>query len=521
MVRGHPRRRRRAVLAGLAAIAAVSLISVANLWGLGSTAPRELGGVGVDPVTANSTTVPKDSFVTYLGNNHRTDSLSTSTPIVLSSVGVPTALWNFTAGGSIYSEPIVWKQVAYFGATDGYEYAVSTVTGSLVWKTFIGLDTVDTNCSSRPVGVTSTGAVAGARLIVSGGTSRVYALNLQTGRIMWNVSAGGAPSAGFYLWASPLILNGSAYIGIASRCDKPLVPAGLERLSLTGGKELAYFNSSTPNPNGSSIWASPSLSTNGSTVFVTTGNPYRDLASEYGESIIALNASTLSVQHVWQVPSSEVVGDGDFGATPTVYTLPNGTGAVAAENKNGYLYAWSASHLSLLWSTQLSDSDDDHFSAASASGKLFAIGETTEFDGVNYTSSLSSVNDRSGAVVWRDYFNQSVKATYDAPLYVDGLLVVPMGTTVYFVQASSGRVLSSVTPGGALVAPVSIASGVLFVGSGAQLVAYPVPGLASAGARPSSEVTSGTRSVLLSSFGTGLFAPLATISARAALKLDG
>jgi len=489
---------------------------MASLWAWESTAPHDLGGVGIHPVAANGTTVSKGSFATYLGNNHRTDSLGTSTPVVLSAVSAPTPLWNFTAGGSVYSEPIVRKNVVYFGATDGYEYAVSAVTGSLVWKTFIGLDTVDTNCSSRPVGVTSTGAVAGARLIVSGGTSRVYSLNLQTGRIMWNVSAGGAPSAGFYLWASPLVLNGSAYIGIASRCDKPLVPAGLERLSLTGGKELAYFNSSTPNPNGSSIWASPSLSTNGSTIFVTTGNPYRELASVYGESIIALNASTLSVQHVWQVPSSEVVGDGDFGATPTVYTLPNGTGAVAAENKNGYLYAWSASHLTLLWSTQLSDSDDDHFSAASASGKLFAIGETTEFDGVNYTSSLSSVNDRSGAVVWRDYFNQSVRPTYDAPLYVDGLLVVPMGSIVYFVKASSGQVLSSVTPGGSLVAPISVADGVLFVGSGSQLVAYSVPGLGSDSARTISEAAPESPSVGPASFGAGVLALPTTISARTA-----
>jgi outer membrane protein assembly factor BamB len=480
MVRDHRRRRGVAIALGLLAVGAAFVVASSSLGGFEPAGDHGLAGPGAPPSPA--TAVPRNigSYSTYLANVHRTNTVGSSTPVNLSAVGAPRASWNFTAGGSVYSEPIVSKDIVYFGATDGYEYAISTTTGKLVWKTFLGLDTVDTNCSSQPNGVTSTGTIAGERLIVSGGTAHTYALNVNTGKILWNVSIGGSASAGYYLWSSPLVVNNSAYIGIASRCGKPQVPGGIERISLTGGAELAYFNTSTPDPNGSSIWATPSLSANGTTIFVATGNPFKKLTADYDDSILALNASDLRVEHSWQIPASQIVEDGDFGATPTVYTLPNGSGAVAAENKNGFLYAWSEDRLSLLWSANLSDNADDHFSAAAAGGKLFVVGEAVEHNGVSFNSSLSAVNDRTGRPVWRDFFPQFVKETYDVPLYVDGLLVAAMGNTIYLVQASNGKVLSSIVPGGLVVPPISIANDELFVGSGDQLVVYPVPGFVGA-----------------------------------------
>ena len=50
--------------------------------------------------------------------------------------------------------------------------------------------------------------------------------------MLWKVFTGNA-SAGYYNWSSPLIVNGAAYIGIASNCDKPLVRT-FDRFGLDG-----------------------------------------------------------------------------------------------------------------------------------------------------------------------------------------------------------------------------------------------------------------------------------------------
>jgi outer membrane protein assembly factor BamB len=460
---------------GLAAV-----FVIAGIWGLGM---NPSGGSGTyataGPAAATGSPTGPTTFPTYLGNNLRTSGVGTLPHINLSAVAAPNASWTFASGGTIYSEPIVSNNTVYFGALDGYEYALSESSGALLWKTYLGTDAVDTNCSTRPIGVTSSAALHGTRLIVSGGNSHTYALNTTTGQIIWNVTTGGPSAAGYYVWASPMLFNGSAYIGIASRCDKPLVPAGIERLSIKTGAELAYFNTSAPNPNGSSIWASPSLSSNGTTIFVATGNPYRNLTSTYGEAIIGLNPTTLAVTSEWQIPAAQVVGDGDFGATPTIYKLSNGTPMLAAENKNGYLYAWTQSNLSPVWRTPISiGSDDDHFSASLGGGKLYVIGEQVVYNGVTYNSSLSSVSGKTGGFYWRDYFNQSVKVTYDVPLYDDGLLVVPVGPEVYFVQATTGHILATVSPGASVVPPIALANEQLFVASGSDVIDYPMPGLA-------------------------------------------
>lgn len=426
---------------------------------------------------AKGSSATRTNFPTYLYNNGRSSFAGNRPTLNLTHFANPTASWSYTTGGAVYSEPIIEGSTLYVGSGDGYEYALSITNGSRLWSTFLGKDTTDTNCSKVPIGVTSSATYTAGNLVVSGGTDDVYSLNASTGAIEWNYSVAGpaAASEGYYLWASPLVYNNSAYIGISSRCDKPLVPAGILRLALATGAELAYFNTSQPEPNGSSIWASPSLSSSGSTIFVTTGNPYLTTTSTYGEAIIALNSSNLSVESEWQIPAAQVVGDGDFGATPTAFTLPNGSAVVAAENKNGYLYEWSQSSLSFLWRAKVSAVSDDHFSAAYATGRLFVVGEQSDLHGVKVNSTLSAVNPYTGKFIWRDGFSASVKFSYSVPMDIDGLLVVPVSTTLYFVRASNGSVLGSISPGGDLIAPESTADGLLFVTAGSSVYAYPLP----------------------------------------------
>jgi outer membrane protein assembly factor BamB len=345
--------------------------------------------------------------------------------------------------------------------------------GTFLWKTFLGVDGQDRGCFGAP-GVTSTPTYLDGRLYLGGGDSIFYALDASSGSILWQLPIGGTTAEGFYLWASPLVFNDSAYVGIASLCDVPLVPAGLERISLATHLEIAYFNSSVPNPNGSSIWGSPSVNKQTNTIYVTTGNPYRNLASKYGESIVALNASTLSVVASWQVPAGQGLGDSDFGVTPTLFDLANGLGVVTAENKNGYLYEWYQSNLTLIWEDQIATQKGDHFSTSEAFGTVFAVGLDVTIGSQDYNSSIMGIDPTNGVYRWQLGVDASADEDYAVPLVVSHVLIVPISKTLHILEGSTGESLYKGSPGGTLVPPASASRGEIFSGTGDNVSAFDI-----------------------------------------------
>src|ERR1700694_4844087 len=208
---------------------------------------------------------------TYLHDNARSGA---STETTLNAANAPTlgVKWSATTGNSVVAGAAVVNGVAYVGSWDGFEYALNATTGAGIWKTGLG-STTDPNCS-YPVtaGVTSSATVQNGVVYVGGGDSFWYALDANTGAILWKVFTGDNSVAGaHYNWSSPLIYNGFAYIGIASNCDNPLVQGQLLQVSLT---THAVTNTAVFVPNGQiggGVWTSPTADPATSSVFVSTG----------------------------------------------------------------------------------------------------------------------------------------------------------------------------------------------------------------------------------------------------------
>ena len=140
----------------------------------------------------------------------------------------------FATGGPIASSVSIVGTTAYVGAWDGYEYAVNTQTGALIWKQFLGI-TTDPGCNPVNIGITSSAAIVNGVLYVGGGGPYWYALDPATGNILWKVYTGDNSQAGaHYNWSSPLIVGNYAYIGIASNCDNPLVQGQLLQVAISG-----------------------------------------------------------------------------------------------------------------------------------------------------------------------------------------------------------------------------------------------------------------------------------------------
>ncbi|MGD0718326.1 MAG: PQQ-binding-like beta-propeller repeat protein [Thermoplasmata archaeon] len=442
-----------------------------------SSGPGSLTATPSSPFLAGPSIplAPGTDFPTYLGNVERTSSASSESLIDLTTAPSLHFLWsNNTGGQAVQSQVVEQNGIAYFGDHSGYESAVYMANGTLLWKTYLGRDTVDPGCPAV-FGVTATPTVVGATLYVDGGYPSLYALNSSTGAVEWNVTIGGSDSLGFYDWASPLIYDDRAYIGIASKCDDPLVPAGVDEFNLTTHALVNYFNSSAPGLNGSSIWGSASINPDTNTIFVTTGNPHGLKPTTYSESVVALNATTLVAQAKWQVPKWQVRGDGDFGVTPTLFTPAGGYPMLTAADKNGYLYALYQSNLTLAWEYKICcqmAGQDEHISTSWGGGYVYALSSSTTVNGGAYNSSVRAFDPLTGAVVWARGLSQSSMGGYAAPLWVNDLLIVDDGSTLFVFNATSGATLYQDTVGGQFVAAPSISRGEIFAGSTEGIFAF-------------------------------------------------
>jgi outer membrane protein assembly factor BamB len=414
------------------------------------------------------------NYPTYLGNSQRDNEVDfAGSSLNVNSASALHPLWSFVTNGSIGSQAIVEDGVAYLGGENGYEYALNATSGSLLWKDYFGVVSQDTGPKACGAvrGITSTATYAKGTLYVYGGNSTVYAVDPSTGAVRWSLGLIPGSTFGYYAWSSPLVYNGNVYLGVSSQCDLPLVPAGLVEVSLSSHLVLHRFNTSTPDPNGTSIWSSPSVAAASNTIYITTGNPYQGLSSQYGESIVSLNATTLAPLSQWKVPSSETGFDTDFGATPDLYSVAGHPALVSAPDKNGWLYTWYQSNLTLVWQKKMT-SESFLATTTEMNGHLFGVTPAGTLGTKKFNSTVFSIDPLTGKVLWRIGETGQVGGTYGAPLWINGVLVVNDGSRLLALDAFNGKTLYSSAPVGGMVGPISVWGSEILVGHGDELTAY-------------------------------------------------
>jgi polyvinyl alcohol dehydrogenase (cytochrome) len=332
----------------------------------------------------------------------------------------------------ILASPTVVNGVVYVGLKNGYFYAISEATHQTLWSVFTGLD-LGTTCGTGPgadQGLISTDAVTtdpstgDLMVYVYGATGVFYALNAATGAIVWQTRVFTASSKvnDYYAWASPTVANGMIYVGLSSECDFPLIPGGLVALNQSTGAEVAQFSTVPAGQVGASVWSTPVVLSNGQ-VIIGTGPNEKAVQPLYNESVVRLNGTTLQPIDYWQIPPSEQIRDGDFGASPTLFSATiDGvtTPMVGVCNKNGYYYAFNQTDLSAgpVWSDEITvpydganptDVAEECDAAAIWDGtNLIVSGGAPAPGQPNLTGSIQSVNPATGAVIWRDYVNGTI-----------------------------------------------------------------------------------------------------------------
>jgi outer membrane protein assembly factor BamB len=323
---------------------------------------------------------------------------------------------------ALTASPTVVNGVIYIGDEDGNFYAISQVTHTTLWTRFLGVDAPKPNglCgkpTSAAKGIISTAAVVpdpvtgNLTVYVFSQDGNMYALDAATGNVNWT-SVVDTPSTtidDYYSWSSPLVANGKLYIGVASWCDQPLVPAGLVSIDQHSGAQLAFWHSLPSGQIGASIWSGAAALSDGS-IIATTGNQPGNAKAQgpYNDSIVRLDGSTLTLLDSWEVPLAQRIGDGDFGASPTVFAANLGgvsTTMVGACNKNGYFYAFNASNLAAgpVWSHLMTNVTGPLCLAApiwNGSTLIESAGPAT-IGGTNYLGSVQALDPATGTAIWQ------------------------------------------------------------------------------------------------------------------------
>ena len=435
-------------------------------------------------VLASSAVGATGDWPQYLhGPQHSSASLTTA--FTLANAAQTHQVWHFTPSvvsrqppPKLDASPTVVGGKVFIGSEAGVFYALNASTGRVVWKH--SLDT-QAHLTCPASGISATAAVvkdpvSGALTVYAAGARDLYALNASNGALVWKTMIGPPDPAAqnaSYNWSSPTIVGGHIYMGLASRCDDPLVQGGVVEVDQHTGAALHTWHSVPNGSIGGSVWSSVAVSVDGQNVWVSTGNecdptintcPSGDQVGD-SNSIIHLTGSLTKLE-AWQAPGTLGGGqDSDFGSSPTLFgggtTPPN----VGACNKNGAYYALTANPLSSgpVWSDTLgAPAGALSMCIASAvwngaANALYLSGDATTITTTHYGGSVRQASPNTGASTWQTGLPCAVMGT--PALNNAGILATvtyagcTTGTTpaLYLLNASNGGILRTISLGGSRI----------------------------------------------------------------------
>lgn len=425
--------------------------------------------------------VSTGAWSTYQGDLRRSGFNSYETIINARSAARLALKWQYQAGGSINSQPVVAFGKIFWGSWDGYEHATD-FRGAQVWSTYLG-QAQHTHCPPSDAGVGGTATFASISikgvmqnvLFVASGTAHFFALNAKTGAILWDRPLASSPK--YMIWGGSAVFNGSVYVGVSSYAACPLVQGKLVKMDAATGAVQATFYTVPHGCRGGGIWSTPTIEVATSILYIGTGDSTCKKPQNYSDALVALHTSDLSLAGFWQLPPLQQVNDSDFGSTSTLFEATiDGVvhPMIGLVNKNGYYSALDRANLNAgpLWQAHLSQWIDhghvgkDSISSSAWDGNvLYAGGAQTHIRGTLCPGSLRAIHPATGKFVWGICLSSPV---IGAVIAVTGVVVADYGTSIVVVNAASGRILYTYQDpqqNSLFCGSASISNGMLIIGN--------------------------------------------------------
>jgi outer membrane protein assembly factor BamB len=381
------------------------------------------------------------------------------------------------------ASPTVADGAVFIGSRNGWFYKLNERTGKVLAKVFIGFQPGKT-CTAGGFVATATVAKDPAdgrdTVYVGAPDGYLYALRTTDLSRKWR-SVIAIPSktiSDYFQWSSPTVRGGRVYIGVSSHCDNPLIRGGVIGYSQATGKVVARYHDVPKGVVGGSVWSSVAASRR--YVFVSTGNGVPGAKHLYDMfSIVELRAGTLARVAAFRPRASQILFDTDFGASPALF----GSSLVGACNKNGLFYALHVPSMKVAWQRRVATSPGNTgaigcLASSAYDGKfLYVAASATVIGSTAFPGSVRRLDPATGAVLWQTGLPNPVLGTPS----LDGAGVLAVGTygiggatpnAVYLLNASTGKILSTVITGSTDFAQNVFAGGWLFTANGTGVYAW-------------------------------------------------
>jgi polyvinyl alcohol dehydrogenase (cytochrome) len=288
----------------------------------------------------------------------------------------------FPDASAAWSSPTVADGRLYVGSQNGTVYSLDAKTGCIHW-TYSAAGGVRTAIAVGPrsSGSPVPGGVEGVFVYFGDTAANTYALNADTGRVVWTRKVDDHPLA--RITGSPVLYAGRLYVPVSSyeesqgadpRYECCTFRGSVSALDAATGRviwkaamitgPLQRRGTSTAGvplwgPSGSGIWSAPTIDEGRRRLYVATGNAYSAPAHTSSDAVVALDLDTGAIRWIRQVTPGDVYlsncragnpncpevngPDFDFGSPP-ILARADGQDVLVVGQKSGIAFALDPAH---------------------------------------------------------------------------------------------------------------------------------------------------------------------------------
>jgi polyvinyl alcohol dehydrogenase (cytochrome) len=383
-------------------------------------------------------------------------------------------VWSFTASkGDFTGTPVVAGGVLVAGTNLGLIYALDPTTGQVRWSRDVG-GPINGSAAIDPQ------APGGATVFVpvaQVGSPRLLALSLSSGAVRWSTVL--THQADSDVFGSPTYWHGTLYIGTSGPGnDESTARGSVVAVGEASGQIGWRTFTVPPGHDGGAVWSTPAIDRRTGRLYVGTGNAYHAPAADTTDSMLALSASTGRILghfqstpgDVWELNNPAGGPDYDFGASPNLFTGPDGRRLVGEGQKSGTYWVLARAAMKPAWHTMAgpgSQADGGISSSAYDGARIYGV---DSIDGQVFALG------RDGAMQWNSV---DPGALHFSPVAVGNGVVYTADSQGFLTarEAGTGTILTKLPLNGPTFGGVSIAGGAVYVavGTGPPSPILPLP----------------------------------------------
>ncbi len=371
---------------GLSSAQIFALLGYIAPTGGRAAAPQVTPTCGALPAfPANANTPEWNGWSTKISNSRFQDAASAG--LTAADLGRLKLKWAFNLGdvSEARSQPAVIGRYVFVGATNGILYALDADSGCTFWGF---------RAASGIRGGAAIGDAAGTPAVFFSDTAaNVYALNVQTGKLIWKVRP--VDHFASLATAAPRYHKGVLYEAFSSfeetvsgdpKYQCCTFRGSVVALNAANGDKLwQTFTIPDPakptgmspagtqqyGPSGAGVWATPTIDEHMDALYVATGDNYSDPPTKTSDAILAMDLKTGKLLWSAQLTSDDAFNsacsmpipgncpathgsDYDFGQPPILLTLRDGKRALVIAQKSGMAYGIDPDAKGkMLWQTRV------------------------------------------------------------------------------------------------------------------------------------------------------------------------